>query len=63
MQPNPTDPIEPLAHEPVSPDLLAWAQQTLDIKEFLEDVRQIENTGGCSFESLIAEAEARVRGS
>ncbi len=63
MQPNPTDPLEPPARERVPFELLAWAQQTLDVEAFLEEVRQIEATGGCSFESLIAEVEARVRGS
>jgi hypothetical protein len=43
--------------------LLAWARQTFDTQEFLDGVREIEATGGRTFESLIAEAEARVRGS
>lgn len=62
MPSNPTDPLEPPAREPVPPDLLAWAQQTLDVEAFLQEVREMEATGGCSFESLIAEVEARVRG-
>src|SRR4051812_45214187 len=61
MQPNPTDPLEPPAPVPVSPELLAWAQQTLDVEAFLQEVREIEATGGYSFESIIAEVEAVVR--
>jgi hypothetical protein len=63
MQPNPTNPLEPPAHEPIPPELLAWARQTLDVEEFLQEIQQMEATGGCSFESIIAEVEARVRGS
>lgn len=46
---------------PIPPELLAWARQTFDAKEFLEGVREIEATGGHTFESLIAEVEAVVR--
>jgi hypothetical protein len=46
---------------PVSPELLAWAQQTFDAREFLDGVREIEATGGRTFESLIAEVETVVR--
>jgi hypothetical protein len=42
---------------------LAWARQTFDEPEFLEGMREIEETGGCSFETIIAEVEAIVRGS
>lgn len=58
-------PQEPMpsmpAPVPVSPELLAWARQTFDAQEFLEEVREIEATGGRTFESLIAEVEAVVR--
>lgn len=68
MQANPPDPAEPSdaarpAPVPVPPELLAFAQQTFDMEEYLEGVREIQETGGRSFESLIAEVEARVRGS
>jgi hypothetical protein len=61
MHATPTDPPEPFPREPIPPELLAWAQQTFDAREFLEGVREIEATGGRTFESLIAEAEARMR--
>jgi len=48
---------EPLRPEPIPPELLAWARQTFDVQEFLEGVREIEATGGQTFESLIAEVE------
>lgn len=46
---------------PVPPELLAWAQQTFNVQEFLEGVREIKATGGHSFESVIAAVEAVVR--
>ena len=52
---------EPFPREPIPPELLAWARQTFDVQEFLEGVREIEATGGQTFESLIAEVEAQVR--
>jgi hypothetical protein len=48
---------------PVPPELLAWAQQTFDAREFLEGVRDIEATGGEPLESFIAAVEAAARGS
>jgi hypothetical protein len=63
MTPTPTGSAESLPNEPVSPELLAWAQQTFDAQEYLDGVREIEAGRGRTFESLIAEAEARVRGS
>lgn len=58
---TPTESSEPFPHTPIPPDLLAWAQQTFDAQEFLEGVREIEATGGRTFESLIAEVEAQMR--
>ena len=60
---SPTNPPEPLAYEPVPPDLLAWARQTFDVREYLDGVRDIESTGGHTLESFIAEVEARALGS
>jgi len=60
---TPTD-LPPLpASEPVPPDLLAWARQTFDAAEFLQQVREIEAAGGCTFESFIAQVEERAGGS
>lgn len=53
----------PPAPAPVPPELLAWAQQTFDAREFLDGVRDIEATGGQPLESFISELEAVVRGS
>jgi hypothetical protein len=61
MHPTPTESPEPFSCEPIPPELLAWATQTFDAEEFLEGVREIEATGGQSFESLITEVEALVR--
>jgi hypothetical protein len=63
MTPNPEQPFEPPVAVPVSPDLLAWARQTFDAQEFLEDVRDIEANGGKSLEAFLPEVEAVVRGS
>ena len=60
MHATPTEPPEPFPQEPIPPELLAWARQTFDAREFLEEVREIEATGGRTFESLIAEVEAQV---
>lgn len=61
MHSTPTESPKPFPHEPIPPDLLAWAQQTFDAQEYLEGVREIEATGGQSFEALIAEVEVLVR--
>ena len=59
MSPDPAD-LPPPGAVPVPPDLLAWARQTFDMREYLDGVREIEATGGCTFESFIAELEARA---
>lgn len=61
MLAEPPTPAELPAPAPIPPELLAWAQQTFDLQEFLEGVREIETTGGRTFESLVAEVEAVVR--
>ena len=58
---QPPTPSEEPVPAPISPELLAWAQQTFDAREFLEGIREIETTGGKTFESLIAEVETVVR--
>ena len=60
MHTTPTEPREPFPQVPIPPELLAWARQTFDSQEFLQEVREIEATGGRTFESLIAEVEAQV---
>lgn len=39
---------------PVPPELLAWARQTFDAREFSEGVRDIEANGGAPLASFIA---------
>ena len=63
MPPEPPTPVAPFAPAPVPPDLLAWASQTFDAREFMEGVREIAATGGQPLESFVAEVEAAVRGS
>lgn len=63
MNDTPTGPPEPFTHYPVPPDLLAWAQQTFDMQEYLDGVREIEATGGVSPETVLAAVKALVRGS
>jgi uncharacterized Zn finger protein (UPF0148 family) len=43
------------------PDLMEWARQTFDEEEFLQGVREIEQTGGVKFEEFIGEIEERVK--
>jgi len=62
MTPEPIPPTTPPAPVPVPPELLAWARQTFDAREFLDGVREIETTGGKPLDAFIAEIEAVVRG-
>jgi len=55
-----TESLAPFPQEPIPPELLAWARQTFDQQEFLEEVEEIEASGGRTFESLIAEVEAQM---
>jgi len=61
MHTTPTQSSELISPEPIPPELLAWARQTFDSQEFLDGVREIEATGGRTFEALIAAVEAQVR--
>ena len=61
MNEKPTDEPESFTHEPVPPILLAWAQQTFDQEEFIEEMKELETTGGYSFESVLAELETLMR--
>jgi hypothetical protein len=60
MQAQTNESPEPFLQEPIPPMLLAWAQQTFDAREFLEGVREVEATGGRTFEDLIAEVEVEA---
>ena len=51
-------PEPPFAFDPVHPDLLAWARQTLDAEEFIREMREIQRTGGCSIEDVLADIHA-----
>jgi hypothetical protein len=62
-EPLPPGPVQTPAPVPIPPELLAWARQTFDAREFLDGVRDIETTGGKPLEAFIAEIEAVVRGS
>lgn len=61
MNPMPTGPTDPFPRESISPEMLAWAQQTFDEEEFLADIREIEATGGVQLEAFLPELEARAR--
>lgn len=58
MPPDPAEPAPAPAAEPVPPDLLAWALQTLDVDDSLEQVREIERGEGHSLESVLREIES-----
>ena len=60
--PPPHDPLAPFDYEPVHPDLLAWARQTLDVEEFEREMREIQETGGIPAEQVLAEVEAIIFG-
>ena len=59
MADEPIGPQIPFVIEPVPGDLLAWARQTLDVDDFLEQVRQIESGAGHTLESVIREIRTR----
>jgi len=61
MHTTPTESPDPIPPQPIPPELLAWAQQTFDVDEYREGVREIKATGGQTFEAVIAEVEAVVR--
>jgi hypothetical protein len=61
MQPNQSNQPEPSHREKVPGEIVEWARQTFDEEEFLEQVREIETTGGVALEEFIAELEARAR--
>ena len=61
MNQTPIGPTDAAPLQPIPPELLAWAKQTFDAKEFLDGVKEIETTGGRTFESLIAEVETVVK--
>jgi hypothetical protein len=52
MNPNPPNPPEPFPREKIPPELLEWARQTFDEEEFLQEVREIEATGGQRLEAM-----------
>lgn len=56
-QPNQTD---PLPREAIPLEILDWARQTLDDKEFLAQVQEINAAGGVLLEDFITELEARA---
>jgi hypothetical protein len=60
MKPDQSNHPEPFPREPIPPEILEWARQTLDEAEFLAHVREIEATGGVQLEDFIAELEARA---
>ena len=60
---DPTEPNAPFPIYPVPPILLAWAKQTFNMQEYLDNVRDIQENGGVTFEQVIADAEAVIRGS
>jgi hypothetical protein len=61
MKPEQTNQSEPFPREEIPPEILAWARQTFDEKDFLTQVREMEQTGGLRLEDFIAVLEARAR--
>ena len=61
MKPDQPNPPEPFPRETIPPEIVEWARQTFDEKEFLTHVREIEEKGGLQLEDFIAELEARAR--
>ncbi len=53
-EPTPEKRPEPM---PVPPDLLAWAQQTFNMEEYLAGVADIKAGNGKTFEEVIAKVQ------
>jgi hypothetical protein len=62
MTPEEPQGSAPFPVEPVPPDLLEWARQTIYEEDFLAQLREVEATGGYALEDFLAELEARARG-
>jgi hypothetical protein len=60
MEPRSSDQSQPFSIEPIPADLLAWARQTLDVKDFLQEMDLIQKNGGHSLDSFIDEVEKRA---
>lgn len=56
-QPNPAD----IPRSPLSPEIIEWARQTIDMDDFMAQVREIESTGGRELKDFIADIEAAAR--
>jgi hypothetical protein len=50
----------PFPVEPIPPDLLEWARQTVNEEDILADLREIEETGGFELKDFIDEIRARA---
>lgn len=61
MKPEPSPQSDPFPREQIPPEILAWARQTFDEDEFIEEIREIETTGGVRLEDFIKELEQRAR--
>ncbi len=46
--------------EPIPPELLEWARRTFDEEEFRAGLREIEETGGLTFEELMRGLEEEI---
>jgi hypothetical protein len=62
MKTGQPDKPEPFPRDRISPELLEWARQTFDEREFLAQVQEIEKTGGVRLEEFIAEVEVKAKG-
>ena len=60
MKPEEPCPSEPFLREAIPPELLEWARQTFDEEEFLDQVREMEATGGLKLEDFLPEVETRA---
>jgi hypothetical protein len=60
-KPDPPAEVKGWTVEKTPSDLVEWARQTFDEEEFLEGVREIEQTGGVNFEGFIGDIEERVK--
>lgn len=61
MTPDKPNTPPPFPVEPVPPDLLAWARQTLNVEEILKEIREVQANGGFTLDEFFHEIEAAVK--
>lgn len=60
--PPPPPELAGMVFERPTPEMIEEARRTFDVEEYLAGVREIEATGGVTFEAIMAEIERKLHG-